>query len=340
MAVFQKRDKWKVEIWKKGKRVYTKGGFLTELDAKNHEAEILEDLPTNTGFTRLVESRLEELEDRRSEKHFNENLTLLKNLTQRWGRKKVVTRQDVEDYLREVFLSVKSRPNEPEEKRKLRAGVRANKRLRLLKALWNHGIKKGWIKNNPCLGIERYPQGSDSRYIPPIEDLKLVLEVAEAPGCMDKFYLLTLIHTLGRMREVNRLKWDDVDYDRGFVTLYTRKAKCSDLKPTRVPMNEDLRKVLKKIPRTSDYVFTNPKTETAYDHRDKMLHTLCKLAGVKEFTYHCLRHFGASTLDELGVSLTSIQSILGHERPTTTDNYLQSLRGSRDTAIKKLEGIV
>jgi len=99
-------------------------------------------------------------------------------------------------------------------------------------------------------------------------------------------------------------------------------------------MNDDLRKVLNKVPKTSEYVFTNPITGTAYDHRDKMLHTLCKLAGVKEFTYHSLRHFGASALDELGVSLTSIQSILGHERPTTTDNYLQSLRGSANTGLK------
>ncbi len=326
MAVFKRRDKWKVEIWKKGKRIYTKGGFLTELDALNHEAEVTESLPTNTGFIKLAESRLEEIELRRSQKHFVENLSLIKGeLIPIWGKKNVITRDDVEKYLNKIAETSKTK---------------ANKRLRLVKALFNHGIKRNWLRHNPCQGIERFPESKGKRYIPPIEDLKLVIEVAEAPGCLDKFYLLTLLHTLGRMREVNRLKWDDVDFDRGFVTLYTRKAKCSDLKPVRVPMNADLRHVLKRVPRTSEYVFTNPRTETAYDHRDKFLHTLCQLAGVKEFTYHCLRHFGASALDEMGVSLTSIQSLLGHERPTTTDHYLQSLRGSANAGIKKLEGIV
>ena len=154
--------------------------------------------------------------------------------------------------------------------------------------------------------------------------------MAEAPGCIDKFYLLTLIHTLGRMREVNRLKWEDVDFTRGFVTLYTRKAKSSDLKPVRIPMNKDLREVLNKVPRTTEYVFPNPRTGKAYDHRDKLLKGLCEAAGVREFTYHCLRHFGASTLDNGGAPLTAMQSLLGHERPTTTDHYLQSLRGSAE----------
>ncbi len=156
---------------------------------------------------------------------------------------------------------------------------------------------------------------------------------------MDKMYLLTLVHTLGRMREVNRLKWEDVDFDRGFVTLYTRKAKCSDLKPVRIPMNDDLRTVLENVPRTGEYVSPNPKTGTAYDHRDKLLHGLCKEAGVKDFTYHCLRHFGASKLDDGGAPLSAIQSLLGHERPTTTDHYLQGLRGGGKEAIRKLEGI-
>ncbi len=243
----------------------------------------------------------------------------------RWGRKQSISRDDVETYLNEVSKESKAK---------------ANKRLRLLKALFNHGIKRGWMRHNPCQGIERFPESKGKRYIPPAEDLKLVLEMAEAPGCIDKFYLLTLIHTLGRMREVNRLKWEDVDFTRGFVTLYTRKAKSSDLKPVRIPMNKDLREVLNKVPRTTEYVFPNPRTGKAYDHRDKLLKGLCEAAGVREFTYHCLRHFGASTLDNGGAPLTAMQSLLGHERPTTTDHYLQSLRGSQNAAIKKLEGIV
>ncbi len=314
-----------MEIYQNHKRVYRSQVFDTELEAKNHEKEAVENLEAiNTGFIKLCESRLDDLELKRSEKHFNENLTLIKqHLIPRWGRKKQITRDEVEEYLKEVARESKTK---------------ANKQLRLIQALFNHGVQRGWLTRNPCSGIERFPVAKAKRYIPPEEDLRLVLETAEAPGCMDKWYLLVLIHTAGRMREVNRLKREDVDFKRSRVSLYTRKAKNSDLKEVVVPMNDDLRFVLKQIPRVSEWVFPNPQTGKAYDHRDKFLRSLCEAAGVKEFTYHCLRHFTASTLDAEGAPLTDIQAILGHERATTTDNYLQSLRGGAAKSIKKMEG--
>ena len=53
--------------------------------------------------------------------------------------------------------------------------------------------------------------------------------------------------------------------------------------------------------------------------------------------YHALRHYGASKLANAGVPLTEIQELLGHERATTTDIYLQSIRNSLRDSIKKLE---
>jgi hemerythrin-like domain-containing protein len=74
-----------------------------------------------------------------------------------------------------------------------------------------------------------------------------------------------------------------------------------------------------------------------YQYRRKFLHNLCTKAEVKPFMYHALRHYGASKLDNAGAPLTDIQEILGHQRATTTDLYLQSLKGSIQETIKKLE---
>jgi integrase len=104
-------------------------------------------------------------------------------------------------------------------------------------------------------------------------------------------------------------------------------------------MNRVLKEILTHIPRHSEYVFPNPKTGKPYDYRDKFLPRLCRLAEVRPFMYHALRHFGASKLDNLGVPLTDIQELLGHERATTTDIYLRSLRGSTKEAVKKLEDL-
>jgi len=53
-----------------------------------------------------------------------------------------------------------------------------------------------------------------------------------------------------------------------------------------------------------------------------MIKSLCAKAGVKEFTFHNLRHWGASRLAEENVPLPDIQKLLGHTRATTTDTYI------------------
>jgi len=40
-----------------------------------------------------------------------------------------------------------------------------------------------------------------------------------------KDYLLTITDTMGRMGEINRLTWDDVNFNQRYVTLYTRKKR-------------------------------------------------------------------------------------------------------------------
>lgn len=321
MAISQHHGGYRVEIYQQGKRIYRSKVFPNELDAKLHEREYQEGIAeTNTDFIKLCTSRLEELEIKRSKQHFKENFSIIKKiLVPRWGAKKKITRDDVEEYLNEVARKSKSK---------------ANKHLRLIKALFEHGIKRNWLRINPCRGIERFPESKEQRYVPPEEDIKLVLEVA---SCEERKYLLVVAHTLGRVRAVNNLKWQNVFDDH--VVLFTRKARHSDLKPIRVKMNAVLKEVLESIPKGGEYVFTNPKTGRPYDYRDKFLPTLCNLAGVRPFMYHAFRHFGASKLDEEGVPLTSIQEILGHERSTTTSIYLRSLGKVKDEAMSKLEGL-
>ena len=105
-----------------------------------------------------------------------------------------------------------------------------------------------------------------------------------------------------------------------------------------IPLYKQLKEVIARIPKNGEYVFTNPKTGTKYDYRKGMLKGLCKRAKVKYFTFHALRHYGASKLAQEGVPLPDIQALLGHQRATTTDIYLQSLGfASRLDSLRKLD---
>jgi integrase len=257
------------------------------------------------------------LKARRTEKYYKENLQLINNLLIRWEGKKTIAREDVEEYLME-----------------LESPFVANKHLRFLKALWNHGVEREWFSYNPAGKIKQFPIRKKPKYIPPLSDIKLVLELCNPE---QRRYLLVAAHTMGRIGSVNQLKWQDIRED--YLSLYTRKARNSDTKEIKVPMNDVLKQVISEIPRAGEYVFQNPRTQRPYDYRDKFLPNLCKEAGVRPFMYHAFRHYGASLLAHLGTPLTDIQKLLGHEKATTTDIYLQSLIGSTKEAVKKLEGL-
>jgi integrase len=265
----------------------------------------------NSDFIKLSESRLRDLKKKRSTKFFKENDKLIKNLILIWGSKKEITRQDVEDYLHTI-----------------KSPFVANIKLRLIKALFNHGIKREWFLYNPAGRVEFMPVKKKRKYIPSREDVKKVLAVVKDE---QRNYLLTIINTLARVNEINKLKWSDV-YD-DYLVLQTRKAKNSNLKERNIPLNKTLQGILKD--RKEGYVFS--RRGKPYGYRSKFLKNACDKAKVKQFGFHALRHYGASILANANIPLSDIQEILGHEQITTTAIYIQSLKGSVIEAVKKLE---
>lgn len=319
MTVYRHQGKWRYDFTKNGQR-HTGSGYDTKQDARIAEAEAKKKAAKiNMGFLTLCEKKLEDIELKRSKGHFKENRTIFKKLLEAWGTKKQITRDDVEQYVKEIAKVSKKN---------------ANKYLRRIKSLFNFGLERGWIADNPASKVKPFPVEKHKKYIPPKEDIISVLNLAKEA---DKAYLLLIIHTLARVREINNLKWDDVHDE--YLTLWTRKSKNSNLVPRDIPLNEVLKNVLTKIPRKGDYVFINPRTDKPYDYRDKFLATLCKKAQVRPFAYHSLRHFGASILARSGAGISDIQGILGHSQASTTDGYIQSLRVGMIEAMKKMEEV-
>lgn len=316
MGVYRHHGKWMIDLKKYGKRI-REGGYETK-------AEAIEALAKrrvfakrmNMDFLKLCNSRLDDLKLRRSNGHYERNKELFKRL-QKWTILKEVTREDVEEHLKEVAKISEHK---------------ANRELALIKALFNHGIERNWFDVNPTKGVK--PIGIDRRQpvIPPYEDIRAVLEVAKRE---DRFFLLALLHTMCRVNEILNLKWEKVYED--CILVSTKKAKNSQTAYRYIPLTDTLKIIFVGLKREGEYVFTNPKTQTKYNNRIKLIRGLCKKAKVKKFTYHNLRHWGASKLAMEKVPLTEIQKLLGHTRATTTDTYLQALNPVLYHSIKKLE---
>ena len=224
----------------------------------------------------------------------------------------------------------------------------ANKELRYLRALFNFAMHhtRNWIDHNPTRGIDFFPVEKRIKYVPPKEDVLRVILAAD-PYAQD--YLWTIAFTMGRMSEINRLTWEDVNFDARCVILYTRKKKGGHLTPRSVPMTDKLYEVLSRRQANRDkriqWVFWhrywdqgigNWKTGP-FKERKRLMRSLCKKAGVKYFRYHALRHFGASLLEQSNIPIGSIQRILGHENRTTTELYLHSIGDGERRAMDVLD---
>ena len=339
---FIKRKGWRYDYTLNGQR-YTGAWFETKRKAREAEAESRKEvkdskggnqIPTDMDFLELVNRRLDYVKAYNSPQHYAEHRSRAKRWIQLWGNKKCreISADDIQ-----AFLLQRSQVS-PHT---------ANKELVRLRATFNYGKKKGRIDVNPTEGIEFFPEERKLQYVPTLDVVERVIAVAD-PETQD--YLWTIRDTLGRMSEINRLIWKDVDLESRFLVLYTRKKKGGHLTPRKVPLSQRLYGILRRRFEESDpnkpWVFwhtywsskTGEKCEGPYKVRKRIMKTLCREAGVPYFRFYALRHSGASTLDDHNVPIGAIQRILGHESRTTTEIYLHSIRDTEREAIAIFDG--
>jgi integrase len=348
MSIYSVKGKgWRFDFTSKGTR-HTKGWFKRKLDAIKAETQRREELqnpasqiqavetPTDMGFLDLVNRRLDMLEEYCSKRHKTDHLYLARKWVKHWGGLNCseITPEMIQQYLL--------------KRKRQTSGYTANKELRYLRALFNFGMHptRNWIDFNPTRGIEFFPVEKRIKYVPPKEDVLRVIMVADHEM---QDYLWTIAMTMGRVSEINRLAWSDVNFEEQSIVLYTRKKRGGHLTPRKIPMTDKLNGILLrrygKRDRQKQWVFWHrywdrkkgQYVEGQFLDRKRIMTSLCKKAGVHYFRFHALRHFGASLLDASNVPIGSIQRILGHENRTTTEIYLHSIGEGERGAMKVFE---
>lgn len=195
------------------------------------------------------------------------------------------------------------------------------------------------IQSNPCDVVNKLPEERFIKKIPTQEEFTKLLT---ASGPDERSLLTVLANTMARIDEILRLRWVDVNFNKGFLVLSTRKTSDGAYRGRDIPLNTDLRSTLKSLwdKRTQDeWVFLNPATGTRFNRRPKFMSGLCKRAGTSIYGFHAVRHFIASYLfDKQKIGKATIGKLLGHQSSSTTDLYLHSLDDSLKGAMQKLEG--
>ncbi len=205
------------------------------------------------------------------------------------------------------------------------SGTAANKARTLLSCGWTWGVNfQGLSPMNPFLKIQRYKTKQRELYIPPIEDFWKIYAVASDKH---QVILLCYLFTAARRDEIKRLKWSDIDFPNSLIRLWTRKRKGGweyDWLPLVSPLATRL-KEWKLMSGQSEYVFMNPERTDRLRSFRYFMPNLTKRAGVRHFGVHAIRHLTAVMLYQSGEPVATIQQILRHESPGTTEIYLRSL---------------
>jgi integrase len=153
----------------------------------------------------------------------------------------------------------------------------------------------------------------------------------------------TALFTGLRRGELFKLKWEDVDFDRGFIRIVGPKGGANQV----IPMNNAARGVLESHPRTeSPYVFPGRGGKQRVSVQVDV-NRIKKRAGLpKDFRpLHGLRHAYASMLASSGqVDMYTLQKLLTHKSAAMTARYAhlrdETLKRATNVADGLFDGIV
>jgi integrase len=146
-----------------------------------------------------------------------------------------------------------------------------------------------------------------------------------------------------RRGEILRLRWEDIDFERGFIHIRDPKGG----KDQTIPMNDTAREVLQGQQRGENvWVFPGRmKGHHAVEMRNSIARII-KAAGLpKDFRpLHGLRHVYASMLASSGeVDMYTLQKLLTHKSPQMTQRYAHLrddvMKRAADLAGKLISGI-
>ncbi len=218
------------------------------------------------------------------------------------------------------------------------------------------GVLRHWVKNNkgavhPLSDMEPLEVADDEiiRYLSPDESKRLRKALAdrdaqaakerasankwradrgrelmpEIKGYSDHVTPMVLVslNTGIRQGELFAMKWESVNLEHKTLSVLASHSKGN--KTRTIPLNAEVCTVFEAI-RPKDakgLVFVSPITDGEFDNVKKAWAEVVKEAGITDFRWHDLRHDFASQLVMKGASLYTVQKLLGHSNPKTTQRY-------------------
>ena len=252
------------------------------------------------------------------------------------GRKRVkdLTPNDVRRFLNDVAKGKTAVDEKTKKRGRARvAGGRgtATRTVGLLGGILTFAMADGIRADNPVRGVKRFPDRMCERFLSPGELARLGEAMAAAEREGENKVAIAAVRALilsgCRKSEILSLKWEEIDFQRGYLNLPDSKTGQKI-----VPLGAPALELLASQPRIDGcpYVFPGKAAESVETGEPMVSHLiglprawkrLRARAGLDDVRLHDLRHSFASVGAGAGMGLPLVGKLLGHRDPKTTARY-------------------
>lgn len=206
--------------------------------------------------------------------------------------------------------------------------------LSLLRAAWNHGLKRGYITASdlPNLGPLPDPSPPRERWLSDAEVDRLFAIARHRPRVW--MFLHLALETAARRTAIQELTWDQVDWDAGVIHYLKPGERQSRKRKASVPISKTLLPVLREAQAhaTDEFVIG------AGGNVNEALAAAAAKAKVNGVTPHVLRHTAATRMARAGVSLWIIAKVLGNTVEQVEKVYAKYQPGMAREAVEAISG--
>lgn len=196
------------------------------------------------------------------------------------------------------------------------ASATVKQHLKKLRAAWSWGGQMGVCPNRALPNAPVKVKPTRDKYTPSQEELRRVF--AELDG-WPRLLAVLLLATGARIGEVSRLRWGDVDLDRGLVTFNGKTGKRM------VPLAADALSALKEhgpsVPEAGLFGVTWKGARARFG--SKYLKNACQRAQVRHFTPNAFRRAAVNEFARAKVDVGTSSAFLGHSPETMFKYYRQ-----------------
>ena len=199
-----------------------------------------------------------------------------------------------------------------------------NRELELIRRMLNIAIHQSWILRNPFNQgdalINKADETKRERILTKEEEERLLAACTRRREHIRPIIICAL-DTGMRHGEILKLKWADVDFTGGRITIQAFNTKAMREREVGITdrLMRELQVLYEQSPKVDDLLVFGIE-----DNVKKAFDAARRAAGLPDVRFHDLRHTCATRLNAEGIPLPEIGRILGHTQANTTYRYVNA----------------